>query len=77
LSVRFAHPPEAENDGKMEYWNIGSVCGIALKKTMNHEINPSWIEKTSSAVFKSSGFGKTPLPFMFWSVRYLSTIHSN
>jgi hypothetical protein len=32
----------------MEYWNIGSPSGIALKNIMIHEINPSWIEKTST-----------------------------
>jgi hypothetical protein len=51
----------------MEEWNTGILgldC-IALKNIMIHEINQSWIEKTSTAVLKSSGFGKTPLHFMF------------
>jgi hypothetical protein len=61
----------------MERWNpgiLGLYC-IALKNIMMHEINLSWIEKTSTEVLKSSGFGKTPLPFMFWPVRYLPTFH--
>jgi hypothetical protein len=52
----------------MERWNtgiLGLYC-IALKNIMIHEINQSWIEKISIAVLKSSGFGKTRLPFMFW-----------
>jgi hypothetical protein len=36
------------NDGKMEYWKIGSQCCIALKNIMIHEINQPWIEKTST-----------------------------
>jgi hypothetical protein len=33
---------------------------------MIHEINESWIEKTSTEVLKSSGFGKTQLHFPFF-----------
>jgi len=43
----FAHPPEAENDGKMEYRNIGSDL-YRVENIMIHEINQSWIEKTSA-----------------------------
>ena len=62
--------------GMMERWNTGilGIYCIALKNIMIHEINPSWIEKISTEVLKSSGSGKTPVPFMFWPVRYLPTI---
>jgi len=30
--IRFAHPPEAENDGTMEWWNIGNQ-----KRQFKHE----------------------------------------
>jgi hypothetical protein len=31
--VRFANPPEAENDGKMEYWNIGCLSHRAVYRS--------------------------------------------
>jgi hypothetical protein len=37
---------------------------------MIHEINQSWIEKTSTEVLKSSMFGKMLFPFMSWPVKF-------
>jgi hypothetical protein len=37
--VRFAHPPEAENDGMLEYWNNGKLHSITLKNSVIHGIN--------------------------------------
>jgi len=35
--VRFAHPPEAEHDGTMEYWVYS--CSIWLKNNTVHGID--------------------------------------
>jgi hypothetical protein len=43
---------------------------------MNHEIDPLGTEETSTEILKSSEFDKTPLPFMFWPMRYKPTLHS-
>ena len=81
----------------MEYWpparraygseslRIGENIGPLLHRIENimiHKINQSWIEKISTAVLKSSGFGlrrvaPTPrkarrnCPLCYWPVRYL------
>ncbi len=74
--VRFAHN---WNDGTMEYWNIGSQCCIALKNIVFpiHEINQSWIEKTSTEDLQSSGFGKTRLLYTSWPIKYFLNFHSS
>jgi len=58
----------------MENWNIGSLLH-RIEKNEICEIKPSWIEKISTALLISASFGKTPLPFRFWPVRYLPTFH--
>ena len=70
---RFAHN---WNGGNMEYWNNGSASHC-VEKYHDSLDNLSWIEKISTEVLKSSVFRKTPLPFMFWPVGYLLTLHSN
>jgi hypothetical protein len=63
----------------MEQWNtgiLGLFC-IALKNIVIHEINQSWIEKTSTEDLQSSGFGKTRLFYTSWPIKYFLNFHSS
>jgi len=69
--VRLAHPPEAENDGKMEYWARSEALALywvfctALKNIMIYEMNASWIEKRLTESLKSSDLARCRCSFCF------------